>query len=279
MPVKPCQAKDPRTCRYHGALLRAEEAQKNGDVNAYIESRAEADKKERDAAVKREATGTASSRKKAVRKAQPKIPDAKQPKVYPPVETIGEPWEVYPLTAEEDKLLRQRLRGQFLASEMKRMKIDAETDTFVSFNRNGEVSFSYQEYGAQDVFMRGACGYIAYALHEKTGLPVTVFTKDSTQKYWQGHVAIKMGPDKFLDISGFSDSADIRRYFGFDNENFTMHDVDSEADLRKALGVGPREDVYKNMAPLERAILKRYTRDIIRDYIQNPEWANYNFGK
>lgn len=273
MPGKPCQAQDPRICRYHGALIRAEEAQKNGDVNAYIELRAEADKKKRDAAVKRSTAGTASPRKKIIKKVETKIQDSTHTKAYPPVETIGEPWEVYPLTVEEDKLLRKRLRGQFLTSEMKRMKIDAETDTFVSFNRNGEASFSYQEYGAQDVFMRGGCGYIAYALHEKTGLPVTVFTKDSTEEYWQGHVAIKMGPDKFLDISGFSNAADIRSYFGFNgDENFTMHDVDNDADLRKALGVEPKDDVYKDLAPLERAMLKRYTRDIIRDYIQNPEW-------
>lgn len=270
MPAKPCQAKNPRTCRYHGALLRAEEAQKQGDMRAYMEARAEADKNKNDAG-KRKTVASTTTRKKVTRKTQPVDSDTTQQKVYPPVETIGEPWEIYPITPTEEKLLRQRLRGAYTVSEMKRMKIDAETDAHVYFNRNGEVSFSYQGYGAENVFMKGACGYLAYSLHEKTGLPVTVFTKDSTQEYWQGHVAIKMGPDKFLDVTGFSDESTIRGYLRLTGDNYTVHDVNTNADLRKVLGVGPKVDVYKDLDLLERAILERYTRDIIRDYIQNPE--------
>lgn len=37
--VRTCQAKDPRTCRYHGTEIRMNEAQAKGDFNAYFKER------------------------------------------------------------------------------------------------------------------------------------------------------------------------------------------------------------------------------------------------
>ena len=38
-----CRAKNPSTCPYHGAVLRAETALKKGDTEGYFEARKEAD--------------------------------------------------------------------------------------------------------------------------------------------------------------------------------------------------------------------------------------------
>lgn len=39
----PCKAKNPRTCRYHSAILRMEKAAKKGDLDAYFEARQQAE--------------------------------------------------------------------------------------------------------------------------------------------------------------------------------------------------------------------------------------------
>ncbi len=37
--VRPCEAKNPATCRFHGSLIRMEQALKNGDLSAYAEAK------------------------------------------------------------------------------------------------------------------------------------------------------------------------------------------------------------------------------------------------
>ncbi len=41
LPLNKCQARDPHTCRYHGAMLRMQEAQEKSDFDAYFKSRLE----------------------------------------------------------------------------------------------------------------------------------------------------------------------------------------------------------------------------------------------
>lgn len=190
-------------------------------------------------------------------------------KVATKIETIGAPWEIYPLLPTEERLLRKRLRGEFTPRELKAMKIDAETPAHVSFNRNGRAAFSYEDEETQELFTKGACGYIAYALQQKTKLPILVLTDDSTSDYWQGHVALKLGEDSYLDISGVATLDELRSYHRLYGRNFSSHETTDDESFKESMGIKPDVGVYDSLNELERALLERYSRDLIRDYIQN----------
>lgn len=171
------------------------------------------------------------------------------------------------LSAKEMKLLWRRLRGGFLLKELKSMVITANTPAFVSFNRNGEAAFDYNNYETQKLFTKGACGFLAYALHEKTGLPITIVTADPKTPYWQGHVALKLGEDRYLDVTGVCTMDEFVQRYELEKAKFTVEDITTPKDFMKAMGVADDKDIYANLGDFEKAILERISRDLARDYI------------
>lgn len=181
----------------------------------------------------------------------------------PGMDEVG---NVYPLSAKELVLLRRRLRGSVLAKDFKKMEIGPSTTAHVSYNRNGEASFDYNDYETQELFSKGACGYLAFAIHEKTGLPFTIVTADPESPYWAGHMAIKLGEDSFLDITGTNSMDEIVRRYSLDPKKLAIEQIDSSEIFQKARGIKEGSGVYDNLDELERAILDRLSRDLIRDF-------------
>jgi len=179
------------------------------------------------------------------------------------------PNEVYPLTDKETAMVRRQLKKGYTNKEIERMgPIGPNTPVYTHFTHNMDATFDYNSPETTNVFTRGACGYLAYALREKTGLPVTMFTHDTSSKYWQGHVAIKLGEDEYLDVTGITNLASIRREYGHGSKPFGVEDFDdTEAYARKIKG--PEGDFYADLGELEKAILDRVSRDIVRDFVKN----------
>ncbi|MBC9705771.1 MAG: hypothetical protein H9W81_12540 [Enterococcus sp.] len=65
------------------------------------------------------------------------------------------------------------------------------------------------------IFLHGYCFMMAWAIHVKTGLPMIAFTSsESTAENWCGHVAVKVGDDEYLDISGVQSYDLIKSVYG-----------------------------------------------------------------
>ena len=183
-----------------------------------------------------------------------------KPKVTPPTDPSV-------LTVKEYKLLWKRLRGGYELSVLKKMDIGVDTPANVSYNRNGEAAFNYENYENQELFSKGACGFFAYAVHEKTGLPLVVFTEDPKSDYWQGHVAVKISEGKFLDITGISDERTYESRYGLEPGVYSMETVESQDRFKELMGLPSAGTVYDKLGDLEKAILDRNATDVVRDFL------------
>lgn len=233
-----CSARNPSTCPHHGVVIRMRAAEVAGDLDGYMKLRDEVEEREREGWVEGEIVSASH--------------------VVDPV--TG-------LSSKEFKLLWKRLRGAYLLSELKTMKVDYRSVAQVSFARNGEASFDYSSAGCERVFSKNACGFLAYALHEKTGLPFVVFTADPAVPYWEGHVAVKVGEDQFLDVTGVSSSGEYGSRYGFREGVFSMEEVTDVSRFRVLMDVPDGADVYRDLGDWEKAILDRCSSDIIRDFL------------
>lgn len=231
-----CKAKNPSTCPYHGSSFVLKESAKTGDVETYLRTRAT-------------------------------IPESKKERWVQDKLTSVEEERINGLTSKEYKVLWKRLRGAYLLSDLKKMTITDETPVAVTYNRNGEASFNYETHETQEIFSKGACGYMAYALHEKTRLPIVVFTADPQESYWQGHVAVKIGENRFLDVTGVSSASDYANRYGLDESKYSVEEVNEDSRFREIMGLPSTGSAYTKLNDLEKAILDRCAKDIVRDYI------------
>lgn len=93
---------------------------------------------------------------------------------------------------------------------------DEDTSLYVQIGSQGnEACLNIKDHKTIDFFKKGACIALAYKIAEKTDAPIAVFTNaNGTENFWQGHVAVKIGDDKYLDIEGFSSRQDIKNEYG-----------------------------------------------------------------
>lgn len=175
--------------------------------------------------------------------------------------------EVYALSTKEAALLKSKLRNEHSLKEIERMGLTPSTPVHTYFVHNMDATFDYNESATQRVFTKGACGYLAYALREKTGKPVTVFTSDSDSEYWEGHVALKLSDDEYLDVTGIRTLQDIQREFSQPGKRFSVDDFHDDGAYKDKMKLDRDENFYVKLPPLEKAILDRVSRDLVRDYI------------
>lgn len=171
------------------------------------------------------------------------------------------------LTPTEMSLLTRRLKNQMLTQDFKRLHIDGSTPVTVVFQRATESSFDYRESSTQRTFTEGACALLAHEIHAKTGLPLTLITVNPGAKYWSGHVGVKIGPDEYLDINGVQSMKELQT--SFVNASPSTNVIEDEVSLdtfRARMGLEPGVDVYRNLDRLERAMLDRLARDLVRDF-------------
>jgi hypothetical protein len=112
------------------------------------------------------------------------------------------------------------------------------------------------------VFTSGHCAALAWAIHQNTGLPIAVFTNpDSNPEEWTGHVAIKLGEDEFLDITGIRTAESIRK--SFRNLDGTHEVMDDEEFLNRIVEESYRADPLSAYCDLERFIVEDFAEFVI----------------
>jgi hypothetical protein len=114
------------------------------------------------------------------------------------------------------------------------------------------------------VFTHGYCGLLAWAIHQKTGLPFAVFTSvDITRGDWTGHVAIQVGEDQFLDITGVRNAASIHSEFRGLQEHVVMS---ADEFLLHTVAEDYRADPLSLFADLERFITEDFAEFLISNH-------------
>ena len=106
------------------------------------------------------------------------------------------------------------------AYDMEPDMMDAEDEhdgTIEGYFGSSSASITLRSIDAEvsGIFLHGYCFLMAWAIHTKTGLSMVAFTSsESTAENWQGHVAVKVGEDEFLDISGVRTHDRIKASYG-----------------------------------------------------------------
>lgn len=81
--------------------------------------------------------------------------------------------------------------------------------------------FPYREINSHvvSIYRNGYCAFLALAIHEQTNYPLAVFSLADEylpeNEGWLGHVAVKIGDDSYLDITGVSTAEQIQSAYGF----------------------------------------------------------------
>ena len=171
------------------------------------------------------------------------------------------------LSSKEKALLWKRLRCSLPLKKLKTMQLSKSIPVDVSFNRNGMASFDYEEYETQKIFSKGACGILAYSLHQKSGLPVLIITPNPDEKYWQGHAAIKLSDDKYLDITGENTLDELFRRYNFNVKTAEVLETSTFSEIEKKLVLKPGQNPLEKYDDLEKAIVDRVSEDLLRDFV------------
>jgi hypothetical protein len=116
------------------------------------------------------------------------------------------------------------------------------------------------------VFTSGDCISLAWAIHQLTGLPIAVFTTAGVEdSEWTGHVAIQVGEDQFLDITGIRTAASIRS--DFRNLNPAHEIMSDELFLARLVDEEYRTDLLSMYLPLERYIVEDFAEFLVAEHI------------
>jgi hypothetical protein len=136
-----------------------------------------------------------------------------------------------------------------------------EFDIYIG-SQSATVTYGELDAEAISLFRHGACTLLALALHDRTGLPLVLFTSRDVEAdgEWSGHAAVLAGPHTVLDATGLTSfaevSEDYRRYgSGVSEARVVTRDefldvVTSDPDYR--------EDPMSFVDELERLLIADY---------------------
>lgn len=114
--------------------------------------------------------------------------------------------------------------------------------------------------GAESIFSHGYCVLLAWAIHERTGLPLALFTSTNEDSDWTGHAAIQLDEDTFLDITGKSTAENILKRFPRTNP---VQVVSPEEFINITVDEANQADPLGFLEELERLITEDFADHLI----------------
>jgi hypothetical protein len=115
---------------------------------------------------------------------------------------------------------------------------------------------------ATRLFTFGHCAILAWGIHEKTGLPLAVFTSQNTEKNgWSGHVAVQLSDGNLFDVQGITTAEEIAsRYRTLDG---TFRIVDDEEFKDLIVDAANRDNPENYLCELEQLVLADFVDFIV----------------
>ena len=128
-----------------------------------------------------------------------------------------------------------------LAREMAWKFADINVDD-IDEESDGTIELEFGSTGAQlylrridqeslAIYGNGYCGMLAWAMHEKTGLPFAVFSAPNPQNRWHGHAALYIDDDTILDINGVHKISDVADQYSELDGSFDVMGADEFSKL------------------------------------------------
>lgn len=87
-----------------------------------------------------------------------------------------------------------------------------EFDIYIG-SQSATVQYGVIDGEVMSLFAHGACTLIAYALAQRTGLPIALWTSSEGEDRWSGHAALLVGPETVLDIRGVHSFDEVAAYY------------------------------------------------------------------
>lgn len=117
--------------------------------------------------------------------------------------------------------------------------------------------------GAYTAYMNGHCTMLAYALHERTGLPFYQFSVPGRDKTgWVGHVALSLGDNMILDIMGVRSIAEVLADFPHMEAVGEMNATEFKSLL---IGDAWKDDVLSYLDELEQLVTEDFADWLVEE--------------
>lgn len=114
----------------------------------------------------------------------------------------------------------------------------------------------------QNIFLYGHCAMLAYAIHERTGLPFAVMDTIGKDGYgWSGHIAIKVSDDAFLDIRGLNTAEELTH--GFHSPMTAPVEMGKDEFLQKIVDEAVRDNPIDGMLDELEALIVWHFADLL----------------
>jgi hypothetical protein len=137
----------------------------------------------------------------------------------------------------------------------------------VAFGSTGaSITLRKLDEGTFTIFSSGYCTFLAWAIHERTGLPLAVFSAPSSENEgWFGHATIMVGEDRFLDIDGIHSAARIQERY--QNKLNPGYEIMEAADYVKLIVQEKNQhDPLSFVDDLERFIVEDFAEYVLKLY-------------
>lgn len=152
-------------------------------------------------------------------------------------------------------------------SSMMDAELEHDGTITVAFgSQPANLTLRFVDWEAISIFNHGNCAAFAYALHQKTGLPLIVFTSDETAfGSWSGHAGVLAENGQVLDIAGFRTMKTVMADYRITTEGVVVNE-----DEFVALTVQEeyQEDVFSYVGKLERFVLNDFADFIIETHLK-----------
>lgn len=118
----------------------------------------------------------------------------------------------------------QQPRLYHLAAE-RAIRMRSEPDVLEEFpyaircnfgSRVADLTLRELDNEALTIFGWGYCSLLALALHDESGYPLVLFTKEYDGRIWSGHATVKLPNGLYLDIAGIHTAEDINHTYYMD---------------------------------------------------------------
>lgn len=157
------------------------------------------------------------------------------------------------LQEEGDTKRRKAIRAKTITTQ--------DTFTLCIDDSSYTASADIDNTGINTAFTKGKCAYLAYRLHQITGLPFAMWT-DPTTKQWTGHIAIALPNGEYLDIEGAISNDEISRRY---NHTLTTEPTIHETAEQAFAPIGNIADHYKRLDPFVKELINHFCTELIEE--------------
>lgn len=143
-----------------------------------------------------------------------------------------------------------------------------EFDIYIG-SQSATVQYGVIDGEVMSLFAHGACTLLAYALAQRTGLPIALWTSDKSEGGWSGHAALLIGPETVLDVRGVHSFDEVAAYYSRYGSTFSKPQTVGVDEFLEAVASEEkyRLDPMAFVEELEQLLIEGYAEKLATEHL------------